>query len=469
MNGDNQACSVIILAAGLGTRMKSSRVKVLHSLLGRPMVSFPITLARKLGADRVVLVVGHQAEDVKQTLQGTDVEFVLQAEQLGTGHAVQQAVPKLADVEGPIVILCGDVPLLRLQTIRELLTHHGETEAVVTVLTTRLKSAAGYGRIVRTPSDNIVKIVEDKDASEEERKIREINTGIYCFDAEFLRSSIHSLTNRNVQKEYYLTDLIEVAQLEQQRVSGLKCADPGEVMGINTRGHLARAEAILRDRVNLAHMEAGVTMIDPARTYIGMDVDIGEDTVLYPDCHLEGTTQIGKECTIGPDTRIVDCEIADRVEIKGYSVLTESKCDEGVILGPFAHLRPGAHIAGSAKIGNFVEIKNSFIGPGSKVSHLSYVGDTELGRGVNIGAGTIVCNYDGVQKHRTVIGDEVFVGSDTQFVAPVKIGNRALVGAGSTITRDVPEDALAISRAQQKNFPDGAKKIRARLKKNPKK
>ena len=210
-------------------------------------------------------------------------------------------------------------------------------------------------------------------------------------------------------------------------------------------------------------------MIDPARTYIGMDVDIGEDTVLYPDCHLEGTTQIGKECTIGPDTRIIDCEIADRVEIKGYSVLTESKCEENVMIGPFAHLRPGAHIASSAKIGNFVEIKNSSIGLGSKVSHLSYMGDTELGRGVNIGAGTIVCNYDGVRKHRTVIGDEVFVGSDTQFVAPVNIGNRALVGAGSTITRDVPEDALTLSRAEQKIFPDGAKKIRARLKKNVKK
>jgi bifunctional UDP-N-acetylglucosamine pyrophosphorylase/glucosamine-1-phosphate N-acetyltransferase len=371
MKTDDHACAVIILAAGLGTRMKSDRVKILHPLLGKPMVTFPITLAQKLGAERIVLVVGHQADKVEQVLQGVDVDFALQKEQLGTGHAVQEAMPKLKDISGPVVVLCGDVPLIRLATIRELLEHHFETAAAISVLTTRPTSPAGYGRIVRSPSDHIVKIVEEKDASAKEKEIGEINTGIYCFDADFLRASITSLSNRNVQNEYYLTDLVEVGQLEQQRVSGIECVDAEEMMGINARDQLAQAEAILRRRVNLLHMQEGVTIIDPARTYIGLDVDIGRDTVIYPGCHLEGTTQIGKGCTIGPNTRILDCEIADKVEILGFCVLTEARVEEQVVLGPFSHLRPDSQIGNSARIGNFVEVKKSAIGPGSKVNHLS--------------------------------------------------------------------------------------------------
>ncbi len=463
MNTEKRSCSVIILAAGLGTRMKSEKVKVLHPLLGMPMIFFTVELAQKLGAEKTVLIIGHQAEEVKAALEGRPVDFALQKEQLGTGHAVQQAVPHLQETEGPILVLCGDVPLLREETLSRLIEHHRETDAAVTLLTTQLQSADGYGRIIRSPSGNILKIVEHKDATLEEKKIREINTGIYCFDADFLRTSIASLTNKNVQNEYYLTDLIEIAQYEQKKVSGLTCEEPEEVMGINSRDQLAAAAAILRDRINLQLMQEGVTMIDPSSTYIGTDVVIGRDTTLYPDCYLEGKTRIGEGCVVGPSTRIVDCEIGDGVEIRGFCILSESKVEDRAIIGPFSHLRPGSEIRESAHIGNFVEIKKSVVGPGSKVNHLSYIGDTEMGKGVNIGAGTITCNYDGVRKHKTLIGDNVFVGSDTQFIAPVKIGDRSLIGAGSTITGDVPDDALATSRAEQKNIEQGGKKIFDRL------
>lgn len=461
----NKPCSVIILAAGLGTRMKSEQVKVLHPLLGRPMIFFAADLALGLGAEKTVLVVGHQAEEVQKALTGKPVEFALQKMQLGTGHAVQQAMPHLQGSRGEILVLCGDVPLLRPETLRNLISSHRETGAAVTLLTTHVPDPAGYGRIVRSPSGNILKIVEEKDASEQEKAIREINTGIYCYDAEFLRTTIASLTNRNVQNEYYLTDLVEIAQDGHKRVSSLTCPDPDEVMGINSRDQLAAAGAILRNRINLRHMREGVTLIDPSRTYIGMDVAIGRDTTLHPDCYLEGKTRIGSGCVIGPNTRIIDCEIGNFVEILGFCFFTETRVGDRAVLGPFSHLRPGTEIREAAHIGNFVEIKKSTIGAGSKVNHLSYIGDTEMGDKVNIGAGTITCNYDGVHKHKTVIGNRVFVGSDTQFVAPVRIGDRSLIGAGSTITRDVPEDALALSRAEQKNVEQGAKKIRNRLRK----
>ncbi len=469
MNAQKTTPTAVILAAGLGTRMKSDRVKVLHPLLGRPMITFPIELARSIGTEKIVLVVGHQADAVRKRLaESDDLAYALQKEQLGTGHAVQQAVLHLEGSSGPVLILCGDVPLSKGETIREVLLHHEERGAVVTLLTTCVDAPAGYCRIVRSPSGNILKIVEDKDATDAEREITEINTGIYCFDSEFLRTAVASLSNRNAQKEYYLTDLVEIARMEQKRVEGVLCPDPQEVMGINSRDQLAVAAAVLRKRVNLHHMREGVTLIDPDRTYIGLDVEIGRDSVIYPDCYLEGKTTIGEQTLIGPNTRIIDTLIGRNVEIRGFCHLVEAKIADHVILGPFSHLRPGAKIGSSAHIGNFVEVKNSTIGEGSKVNHLSYIGDTEMGAGVNIGAGTITCNYDGAFKHKTIIGDRVFVGSDTQFIAPVSIGDRALIGAGSTITRDVPENSLALSRTEQKVINEGAKKIRERLQKKKK-
>ncbi|NOY52558.1 MAG: UDP-N-acetylglucosamine diphosphorylase/glucosamine-1-phosphate N-acetyltransferase [Deltaproteobacteria bacterium] len=468
MNEQGRTVTAVILAAGLGTRMKSDRVKVLHPLLGRPMIIFPVALAKKSGAEKIVVVVGHQADAVRKSLAGLDLDYALQTEQLGTGHAIQQAVPHLQETTGPVLILCGDVPLIKEETIRELLLHHEENGAAVTLLTTRVDLPAGYGRIVRSPSGNILKIVEEKDASDAERKIDEINTGIYCFDGTFLRTAVDSLTDRNAQQEYYLTDLIEIARMEQRRVGGVVCADPQEVMGINSRDQLAVAGAVLRDRINLRHMREGVTLIDPTRTWIGLDVTIGRDTVIHPDCYLEGKTTVGEGTVIGPNTRIIDTAIGRNVEIRGFCHFIEARVEEGAILGPFAHLRPGAKIGPSAHIGNFVEIKKSVIGEGSKVNHLSYIGDTGMGSGVNIGAGTITCNYDGIFKHTTTIGDQVFVGSDTQFIAPVTIGDRSLIGAGSTITRDVPEDSLALSRVEQKIIRNGAKKIRERLRKKKK-
>ncbi len=468
MNENYQNCSAIILAAGLGTRMKSRRAKVLHPLLGRPLISYAVSLAQTLEAAQSILVVGHQADAVRSALEGVAVDFAMQDEQLGTGHAVQQAMSQLRAEEGPVLILCGDVPLLRPDTLRRLLAHHRESSAALTVLTTQLAFPEGYGRIVRSPSGNILKIVEEKDASDEEREIGEVNTGIYCAEASYLRESIHSLSSRNAQQEYYLTDLVEMAHAEQKRVSGMVCLNASEVMGINARDQLAQAEAILREQVNHRHMQAGVTLIDPDRTYIGMDVDIGADTTVYPDCYLEGITQIGSGCIIGPNTRIVNSEIGNNVEFRGFCMLTEATVEDGAILGPFCHLRPGADIRSNARIGNFVEVKQSLVGAGSKVNHLAYIGDTEMGEGVNIGAGTITCNYDGVRKHKTLIGNRVFVGSDTQFIAPVRIGDRSLIGAGSTITRDVPADSLAVSRAEQKTVEGGAAKLFDRLRREKK-
>lgn len=444
--------AAVILAAGKGTRMKSDLVKVLHPLEGRPMVSWAVEAARGAGASKIVLVVGHQAERVREYFaDAPDVACAVQEEQLGTGHAIARALPSLIGFAGRVLILCGDVPLVATATLKSMLERHRESHAVVTILTAHAADPHGYGRIVKDVSGHVRRIVEEKDATEAERRITEINSGIYCVESDFLTAAVPNIRNDNAQNEFYLTDIVgQAAEL------GLLCysfpvGDPAEVMGVNDRVQLARAAAIVRQRVNDALMLDGVTLIDPANTYIEQSVGIGRDTVIYPNVRIVGATVIGAGCVIEPGVMIRGCKIGDRAQIKAGSVLCDSVIGNDVAVGPMAHLRPGSELADHVKIGNFVETKNALIGHGSKASHLTYLGDAVIGGNVNVGCGTITCNYDGVHKHQTVIEDDVFVGSDVQLVAPVKIGRNSLIAAGTTVTKDVPPDSLAIARTPQVN------------------
>ncbi len=445
--------AAVILAAGRGTRMKSKQPKVLHPVAGLPMTLYPSRLAAGLGAEPTVLVVGHGAEAVKEALAPEPVRFALQEDQLGTGHALLCAEAELLGFSGTLLLLCGDVPLLRRETLDRLLAYHRAQQATVTVLTAEMTDPHGYGRIVRGDGEAVLRIVEEKDATPKERSIREINTGIYAFEAPFVFEALRGVGRDNAQGEYYLTDVIAVARAAGRKVCALVTDDPEETMGINDRVQLARAGQIMRGRINEAHMRAGVTLIDPAATYIDPQVEIGADTTIHPGVHLRGATRIGAESLIEPGVVVTDCRVGDGAHLKAGSVLSEAQLGDHCAIGPMAHLRPGTQLAGNNKLGNFVETKKAVLGPGSQASHLTYIGDAEIGRGVNIGCGTITCNYDGVNKHKTVIEDDVFVGSDTQFVAPVRIGRNSLIGAGSTITKDVPPDSLALSRAEQKIIP----------------
>ncbi len=439
----------VILAAGQGTRMKSAIPKVLHPLAGTPMVEYPVALAKELGCDPTVLVVGHQASDVEKALDGRGVLFARQSEQLGTGHALLCAEEALRGVSGTLLLLCGDVPLLETETMERLLAYHRTQKANVTVLTAHRDDPHGYGRIVRD-GEQVLRIVEEKDASPKEKSIHEINTGIYAMEIPWAFDALRSVGRDNAQGEYYLTDIVSVARNAGHGVSALSVSSEAETMGINDRVQLATAAALMRQRINDALMRSGVSLVDPKTTYIDAQVRIGQDTLVYPGVYLRGKTCIGNRCILEPGAMVTDCEIGDGVHIKAGSVLQESRVGDHTDVGPMAHLRPGTDLAGHNKIGNFVETKKAIIGTGSKASHLTYIGDAEVGSEVNIGCGTITCNYDGVNKHKTVIEDGVFVGSDTQFVAPVRIGRNSLIGAGSTITKDVPPDALALSRAEQK-------------------
>jgi bifunctional UDP-N-acetylglucosamine pyrophosphorylase/glucosamine-1-phosphate N-acetyltransferase len=458
------ALAAVILAAGQGTRMKSQLPKVLHEVAGQPLLAHVIKSAGMLGAEPIVVVIGHGADRVRAACAAPGVSFALQAEQLGTGHALQCAAPALAGFTGDLLLLCGDVPLLRGETLLSLLEHHRAEQATVTVLTAILANPHGYGRIIRG-AGGVEKIVEEKDATPAERAVGEINTGIYLFAAPRVFDLLAGLTTDNAQGEYYLTDVIAAARAAGERVAALAAAEAEESMGINDRVQLATAAAALRARINAAHMRAGVTLIDPAATYIDPEVCIGADSVLHPGVHLRGRTVIGRDCVLEPGVIIADCTLADRVHVKAGSVLTEASVGADTDIGPMAHLRPGTVLAGHNKIGNFVETKKASIGSGSKASHLTYLGDAQIGAEVNIGCGTITCNYDGVNKHVTVIEDEVFVGSDVQLVAPVRVGRGSLIGAGSTITKDVPADALAISRAEQKTIEGWAARQRAKKRK----
>lgn len=431
---------VVILAAGQGVRMRSALPKVLHPLGGRPMLSYALEAARALSELPPLVVVGYGAEAVRQQV-GPDVLYAEQAEQRGTGHAVLQARPLLEARATEVLVLYGDMPLLTVETLRRVVEARREQQATLALLTLVADDPRGFGRVIRSAEGAVLRIVEDADASEAERAVRELNAGVYAFDAPWLWEHLPLLPLQR-KGEYYLTDLLAMAVREGCSVVTVTTDDPQEALGINTRIHLAEAETALRRRINRRWMEAGVTLIDPERTYIEVDVSIGADTVIWPDTYLRGHTTIGSGCEIGPNSLIEDSTIGDGVRVLA-SVVEQAVMEAGSNVGPFSHLRRGAHVGPGAHVGNFGEIKNSTLGPGAKMGHFSYLGDAEVGAEANIGAGTITCNYDGQQKHRTVIGERAFIGSDTMLVAPVRVGAGARTGAGSVVTRDIPDGALA--------------------------
>ena len=444
--------AAVILAAGKSTRMKSNLAKVLHPIMGKPMLSYPLDTLQQLGLTRIVVVVGHQAEAVRERFSHYPVEFVIQEPQLGTGHAVQVAAAVLDGSQSTVVVLCGDVPLLQADTIRKLYQHHQASGAAATVLTVELPDPGSYGRIVKDAQGHVLKIVEARDATPEELSIREINTGIYCFEFPFLREALDTLRPDNDQQELYLTDVIAAARARNLQVASLKTLDEHSFQGINTRVELAAVTARVRQRLNCEHMLAGVTLIDPNTTYIDNGVEIGADTIIYPNCYLMGKTVIGQNCLLEPNVKISDSSVGDEVIIKMGTVIAESLVADKAQLGPYSHLRPLSDVREKAKVGNFVELKKSVLHAGAKASHLTYIGDSEVGENVNIGAGTITCNYDGKNKFKTTIEAGAFIGSNTALVAPVTIGAGAYVGAGSTITKDVPPNSLAIARGRQVNL-----------------
>ncbi|MCG7337476.1 bifunctional UDP-N-acetylglucosamine diphosphorylase/glucosamine-1-phosphate N-acetyltransferase GlmU [Sporosarcina sp. ACRSM] len=448
----------IVLAAGQGTRMKSDLYKVLHPVCGKPMVEHVIDHIHGLGADRIVTVVGHGAEAVEEKL-GQKSEYVLQQEQLGTAHAVQQAEALIGSLEGTTLVVCGDTPLIRSETMEALIAHHNATGAKATILTAHADDPTGYGRIIRGEDGEVLRNVEQKDATEEEKKVTEINTGTYCFDNKALFETLKKVKNDNAQGEYYLPDVVGILQSEHARVSAFVTDDFSETLGVNDRVVLAEAESVMRRRIAEKHMRNGVTIINPDNTYISAAAEIGRDTLLQPGTMIEGHTVIGKNCTIGPNSQIVDSEIGDGTSVHS-SVVLASKIGAATTIGPFAHIRPESALGDKVRIGNFVEVKKSTIGDGSKASHLSYIGDAEVGSGVNFGCGTIVVNYDGKHKHMTTVEDDAFIGCNSNLIAPVNIGKGAYIAAGSTISENVPESSLAIARARQENKEDYVKKLK---------
>ncbi|WP_160725678.1 bifunctional UDP-N-acetylglucosamine diphosphorylase/glucosamine-1-phosphate N-acetyltransferase GlmU [Bacillus sp. USDA818B3_A] len=439
----------VILAAGQGTRMKSKLYKVLHPVCGKPMVQHVVDQITKLNVKEIVTITGHGAEMV-QTQLGDLSQYALQKEQLGTAHAVMQAQELLQGKDGITIVVCGDTPLIKAETMEALFKHHEELNAKATILTAKIDNPTGYGRIIRNEKGLVEKIVEHKDASEEERIINEINTGTYCFDNQALFQALNNVSNDNVQGEYYLPDVIEILKKQGEVVTAFQTDEFEETLGVNDRVALSEAERIMRSRINESHMRNGVTIIDPANTYIEADVQIGQDTVIYPGTIIKGQSVIGTECVIGPNSEIDACEIGNETVIR-QSAAFNSSIGSNVNIGPFAHIRPDSKILDEVKIGNFVEIKKAVFGKGSKASHLSYIGDAEVGSDVNIGCGSITVNYDGKNKFLTKIEDGVFIGCNSNLVAPVTIKKGSYVAAGSTITKNVPEEALAIARAKQVN------------------
>ena len=437
----------IVLAAGKGTRMKSDKPKVVHEVLYKPMINHVVDELKDLGVDETIVVVGHGADQVKAIVDG--VTFVEQKEQLGTGHAVLQAKDVLADREGMTLVLNGDAPLIRKETLKEFMTYHQEHQNYATIMSADCDVSTHYGRIIKD-SGQVKGIVEFKDLLDSQKDITEMNTGEYCFDNQALFKALSQVTNDNAQNEYYLTDVIGIMNQQGLKVDAYKIDDFNEVGGINDRIALAESTQFLRDRINREHLLNGVTIVDPANTYIGRDVVIGQDTIIEPGCIIKGKTVIGSHCHIGPYCEFTNMEIHDQVEIK-FSVLSDSIIENGVDIGPYARLRTNCHIHEHAHLGNFVEMKKADFGAGSKASHLTYVGDAEVGENVNFGCGTITSNYDGKNKSLTKIEDNVFIGCNTNLVAPEKEKKNAYIAAGSTITKEVEEDAMAIARSRQEN------------------
>ncbi len=450
--------SAIVLAAGMGTRMKSGLAKVLHPLAGRPMFLYTVDNVLSLKPEKVVVVVGHQADRVKGLLP-PGVASAHQKEQLGTAHAAMTGLKGLSG-DGTLLLVSGDTPLLSAETLKRLISDHRKKKADITILTANLDDPTGYGRIIRDGKGAVARIVEQKDASDGEKAVSEINSGTYCFEMKALKAALKEVKAENAQKEFYLTDAIAITANRGGKVIGVKAERPEEALGINSRVELARAERIIRQRINEGLMASGVTIPDPESTYIEASVKVGRDCVIHPGNHIYGSTVIGGGCVLMPGNIIQDSEIKGGVKVKGYCVVEESVVESGAAIGPFSHIRPGSRVGADARVGNFVELKKTSLGRGAKASHLSYLGDADIGADVNIGAGTITCNYDGFSKFKTVIEDGVFVGSDTQLVAPVRVGKGVVIAAGTTVTKDVPADALAISRTPQSNREGWAKKNR---------
>jgi bifunctional UDP-N-acetylglucosamine pyrophosphorylase/glucosamine-1-phosphate N-acetyltransferase len=434
--------TVVILAAGEGKRMRSRQPKVLHPLCGRPLIAYPLRAAHAL-ADRFVVVAPPDTPALREALP-PDIRVVEQRERLGTGHAVLQAKPHCA--EGTILVLPGDMPLISAETLDRLVAHHRATRATATILTAVVDRPQGYGRVLRQ-GGRVKGVVEDRDASDDEKKVAEINTSVYCFQSDRLWSTLAELKPDNDQGEYYLTDVIGILSRHGARVEGVPVDDPREALGVNDRKQLADAAAVQRARILDRLMESGVTVLDPATTYVEDTVTIGADTVIYPHVVVEGPSDIGADCVVGAGSHLTRVTLGERVQLKPYCILADCIVEDEAILGPFCHLRPQTRVGAGAHIGNFVELKKTRLGKGSKANHLAYLGDATIGDGVNVGAGVITCNYDGVNKHPTTIGDGAFVGTNASLVAPITIGPNAYIGAGSTVTKDVPPGALVVERS----------------------
>jgi bifunctional UDP-N-acetylglucosamine pyrophosphorylase/glucosamine-1-phosphate N-acetyltransferase len=458
---DVQSLHIVVLAAGKGTRMRSGTPKVLHRLSGLPLIDHVLRAAGTLAPATTTVVVGHEADQVRTHLRAwPHVQTVRQEPQLGTGHALLMAEPVLAGHTGTVVLLSGDVPLLSPASLGALVARHRDSGAVATVVTAMVERPFGYGRILRTGGD-IARIIEERDAGPAEREIKEINAGIYAFELEPLFDALRSIGAENAQHEYYLPDLVSIYRRQRMTVATWTISNTAEIRGINSRSELAEVGRIMRQQKHEELMAAGVTLVDPATTYIDVDVEVGADSVIHPGVHLEGSTRVGASCEIHAGSRLVNATLADGVVILNHCVITSTSIAEQCQVGPFAHLRPESVLGPGARVGNFVELKKTNLGAGAKANHLAYLGDAVIGQESNIGAGTITCNYDGTRKHQTTVGRAAFVGSNSTLVAPLTIGDGAYVAAGSAITQDVPADALGMARTRQENKPDWAAKRRA--------